>query len=168
LGESELSLLFLPCSTCFEQHYRSSSGAFKLCFGASGDTYVRHCLPVLWENQNCIYCPFIAVHVSSDIIAHHEELLFGFFTFSGNKYMRQCRPVSLVNQNSVYFPFIALHVSSVIIPHYQGLLNSFLQLLLLHTCVTACRCRGRIRTEFIVSSLLYMFLVILSLIIRSF
>jgi len=30
-----------------------------------------------------IYCPLIALHVSSDIIAHHQELLNCIFTASG-------------------------------------------------------------------------------------
>jgi len=35
-----------------------------------------------------IYCPLIALHVSSDIFAHHQELLNYIFTASGNTYVR--------------------------------------------------------------------------------
>jgi len=35
-----------------------------------------------------IYCPLIALHVSSDIIAHHQELLNCVFTASGDTYVR--------------------------------------------------------------------------------
>jgi len=41
-----------------------------------------------------IYCPLIALHVSSDIIAHHQELLNCIFTASGVTYVRHCLPVS--------------------------------------------------------------------------
>jgi len=47
-----------------------------------------------------IYCPLIAVHVSSDIVAHHQELLNCIFTASGDTYVRHCLPVSWENQSS--------------------------------------------------------------------
>ena len=37
-----------------------------------------------------IYCPLIALHVSSDIIAHYQELPNCIFTASGNTYVRHC------------------------------------------------------------------------------
>jgi hypothetical protein len=37
-----------------------------------------------------IYCPSIALHVSSDIIAHHQELLNCTFTASGDTYVCHC------------------------------------------------------------------------------
>jgi len=37
-----------------------------------------------------IYCPLIALHASSDIIAHHQELLNCIFTASGDTYVRHC------------------------------------------------------------------------------
>ena len=46
-----------------------------------------------------IYCPLIAVHTSSDIIAHHQELLNCIFTDSGNTNVRHCLLVSWENQN---------------------------------------------------------------------
>jgi hypothetical protein len=126
-------------------------------FADFGDTYVPHSLSVSWEYGNCVDCPFIALHVSSHIIAYHQELLNFVFAASGDTYVRHCLPVSWENQNFVYCPFISLHVSSDIIAHHQAVLNCFLQLLVIHTCVTAYRCLGRIGTEFIVPSLLYMF-----------
>jgi len=39
----------------------------------------------------------IALHVSSDIFAHHQELLNYIFTASGNTYVRYCLPVSWEN-----------------------------------------------------------------------
>jgi hypothetical protein len=41
-----------------------------------------------------IYCPLIALHVSSDIIAHYKERLNCIFTASGDTYVRHCPPVS--------------------------------------------------------------------------
>ena len=46
-----------------------------------------------------IYCPLIALHVSSDIFVNHQELLNCIFTASGNTYVRYCVPVSWENQN---------------------------------------------------------------------
>ena len=46
-----------------------------------------------------IYCPLIALHVSSDIIAHHQGLLNCIFTTSGDTYVRHCLPVSWEKQN---------------------------------------------------------------------
>ena len=44
------------------------------------------------EMQLCgtIYCPLVALHVSSDIFAHYQELLNCIFTASGNTYVRHC------------------------------------------------------------------------------
>ena len=39
----------------------------------------------------------IALHVPSDIIAHHQELLHCIFTASGDTYVRHCLPVSWEN-----------------------------------------------------------------------
>jgi hypothetical protein len=36
-----------------------------------------------------IYCPLIALLVSSDIIAHYKELKNNIFTASGDTYLRQ-------------------------------------------------------------------------------
>jgi len=47
-----------------------------------------------------IYCLLIALHVSSDIIAHQQEFLNGIFTASGYTYVRHCLPVPWENQNS--------------------------------------------------------------------
>jgi len=41
-----------------------------------------------------IYCPLIALHVSSNIFAHHQELQNCIFTASVNMYVRYCLPVS--------------------------------------------------------------------------
>jgi len=39
-----------------------------------------------------IYCPLIALHVSSDIIAHHhQEVINCIFTASGGTYVTACR-----------------------------------------------------------------------------
>ena len=38
-----------------------------------------------------IYCPLIALHVSSDIIAHHQELLNCIFTGSDDTNVRHCQ-----------------------------------------------------------------------------
>jgi len=46
-----------------------------------------------------IYCPLIALHVSTDIISHHQELLNCIFTASGDIYVRHCLPLSWENQN---------------------------------------------------------------------
>jgi hypothetical protein len=51
-----------------------------------------------------MYCPFIVLHVSSDIIAQHQELLCCIFTASGDTYARQCLPVSWENQKSYNSP----------------------------------------------------------------
>jgi len=50
-----------------------------------------------------IYCSMTALHVSSDIIAHHEELLNCHFTASGNTYVRHRLPVSWENQKSQFW-----------------------------------------------------------------
>jgi hypothetical protein len=65
----------------------------------------------------------IALHLSSDVIAHHQELLNYVLTASGDTYVRPFLPVSWENQNRVYFSLIALHVSSDIIAHNQEILN---------------------------------------------
>ena len=44
--------------------------------------------------RGTIYCPLIALHVSSDIIAHHQELPNCVFKASGDTYVRQLLPVS--------------------------------------------------------------------------
>jgi hypothetical protein len=46
-----------------------------------------------------IYCPLIALHVSSDIFTHHQGLLNRIFTASGNTHIRYCLAVSWKNQN---------------------------------------------------------------------
>jgi hypothetical protein len=47
-----------------------------------------------------IYCPLIALHVSSDIIAPCQELLNCIFTASDDTYVCHCLLVSWENQNS--------------------------------------------------------------------
>jgi len=44
-----------------------------------------------------IHCPLIALHVSSDIISHHQELLNCIFTTSGDTYVRHCLSASWEN-----------------------------------------------------------------------
>ena len=44
-----------------------------------------------------ICCPLIALHVSSDTIAHHQEVLNCIFTISGDTYVRHCPPLSWEN-----------------------------------------------------------------------
>jgi len=48
-----------------------------------------------------IYCPLIALHAPSDIIAHHQELLNCIFIASGDTYVRGTSlPAGVVrNQN---------------------------------------------------------------------
>ena len=95
------NLLSLDCSTCFERYYGSSSGASKpflqllvirtslpagvvgesdiahhqellnCIFTASCDTYVHHCLPVSWENQNSDFPTTPAV---SEVRMYHQKL----------------------------------------------------------------------------------------------
>jgi hypothetical protein len=48
-----------------------------------------------------IYCLLIALHVSSDIIAHHQKLLNCIFTASVDTYVRHCLLTLGENQNSV-------------------------------------------------------------------
>jgi len=43
-----------------------------------------------------IYCPLIALHVSSDIIAYHQELLNCIFTPSVDTYIRTSLPAGVV------------------------------------------------------------------------
>jgi hypothetical protein len=45
-----------------------------------------------------IYCHLNALHVSSDIIAHYQELLNCIFTAAGDTYLRHCLLVSWENQ----------------------------------------------------------------------
>jgi hypothetical protein len=104
-----------------------------------------------------IYCPLIALHVSSDIIAHHRELLNCIFTASGDILTALHVPSDIIAHHQEllnYFTasgdiLIALHVPSDVIAQHQELLNCILQLL-------------------VIFLLLYMFRAILSLIIGSF
>jgi len=44
-----------------------------------------------------IYYPLIALHISSDIFVHHQELLNCIFTAAGNTNVRHCQqPVTYV------------------------------------------------------------------------
>jgi hypothetical protein len=92
---------YLDCSTCFERYYCSSSGASKLFL----QLLVTHTL--------------IAQHVSSDIIAHHQELL-------------NCIFIQLL----VLITMVVPHVSSDINAHHQELLNCILQLLVIQAFIT--------------------------------
>ena len=76
-----------------------NQGILNCVFTVSGDTYIRHFLPVSWENQNCVYCTLIALHVTRDIIAHYQELLNCVFTASGDTYVSHIPPVSWENHN---------------------------------------------------------------------
>jgi hypothetical protein len=71
-----------------------------------------------------IYCPLIALHVSNDTIAHHQELLNCVYTASGDTYVRHWLQFSWENQHWAYCPFIALHVPTYIIANNQEILNS--------------------------------------------
>jgi len=59
-----------------------------------------------------IYCSLIALHISSDIIVHHQELLNCIFIASGDTYVRHCLPVSWENQNCTYVSPEAVKISS--------------------------------------------------------
>jgi hypothetical protein len=48
-----------------------------------------------------IYCPLFALRVSSDIIAHKQELLNCVFTTSGDTYLRHCSDVRMYHQKLV-------------------------------------------------------------------
>jgi hypothetical protein len=47
--------------------------------------------------RGTIYCPLIVLHVSSDIISHHQELLNSIVTAFDHTYVRHRLPVSWEN-----------------------------------------------------------------------
>ena len=109
-----------------------------------------------------IYCSLSALHVSSDIFAHHQEHLNCIYSFwycsrvslpaaascqhtnATQDTIRQCAVSNFYKMTNkmqlcriIYYSFTALHVSSDIFAHHQEHLN----------CITAsgithvCRCR---------------------------
>jgi hypothetical protein len=54
----------------------------------------------------------IALHVSSDIIAHHQELLNCIFTASGDTYVRHCLPAEEEEEEERRRRMCSIHVMS--------------------------------------------------------
>jgi hypothetical protein len=52
-----------------------------------------------------IYCSMIALHVSSDIFAHLQELLDCIFTASSDTYVRTSLPASVMGESELTSQF---------------------------------------------------------------
>ena len=82
-----------------------------------------------------IYYSLAALHVSSDIFAHHQEHL-NCIIASGITHVWRCRLVSWYQQlcRIIYYSLAALHVSSDIFAHHQEHLNCITASGITHVC----------------------------------
>ena len=91
--------------------------------------------PNVYENNQqdalyrLIYCSKSALHVSSDVFAHHQEHLT-VFTVSGSVHPSFCRNNYESNQQDalyrlIYYSKSALHVSGDVFAHHQEHLTVF-------------------------------------------
>jgi len=119
-------------------------------FTSSGITHVCCCRLVSRESWNfrIIYYSLAALHVSSDIFAHHQEHLNCIY--SCWYYTRMLLPVGIMGELELQDYLLFLGCSTCFERYFRsssGAFKLYLQLLVLHTYVAAGWYHGRVGTS---------------------